>query len=141
MINNPRRAARIIATINAIMLPLLVLAVVYLVSRDHQQDATLTTQGHAAIQQNVNARFDDCQAGDQVRAALYAQTLEAQTTTNKVLFKLVPALNTPEVRAIVARDQVRELHAFRPRGTSGCARYAIKSVPPKARGQYTIPKP
>lgn len=89
----------------------------------------------AATQQNVRARYDDCQSGNQLRAALIAQVQEGKLT-EPLLYKLVPSLDTPQVHKIIADQRARQLRAYRPRN---CRAYALSAVPPGMRGEYHVP--
>ncbi|HZV74578.1 MAG TPA: hypothetical protein VFF79_12745 [Conexibacter sp.] len=92
---------------------------------------------HDVTQQNAKARYDDCQAGDRLRAALYAQALASSRTT-PLLLRLVPSLDTPEVRRLAADSRTRQLKAYLPRGTRGCAQYALAVVPPRERASFHV---
>lgn len=132
---SPRRAAFVMSTTLSVLVPVLVAAVVYLVLQNIGQDRELERQGHAAIQQNVNARYDDCLNAEEVRASLRIQ-VEQGRRTEPVLYKLVPSLNTPEVRAIVAANRARQLKAYAPRD---CKKYALASVPVGQRSLHDVP--
>jgi hypothetical protein len=133
----PRRAASIMSTVLAVLVPLLVAAVGFLVFQNHRQDEELLRQAHSAIQQNVTARYDDCRAGDRLRRALYQQAL-ASSRTMPLLLRLVPSLDTPEFRELAMTARSRQLKAYRPRGTRGCARFALRVVLPKDRSSFRV---
>ncbi len=92
---------------------------------------------HEVTQQNVEARYAGCISGDELRSALYQQAVQSRRTT-PLLLTLVPQLDTREVRALIARANARQLEAFAPRGSAGCARYALEAVPAAARSQYGV---
>ena len=93
---------------------------------------------HDSTQQNVDARYGGCIAGDELRTALYDQTLQGMRTT-PLLLRLVPSLDTPTVRELIAQSNARQLQAFAPRGRDGCARYALAAVPADAREKFAVP--
>lgn len=95
-------------------------------------------QAHEIVQQTVRARYDDCLSGDDIRTALYEQALASARTT-PLLLRLVPSIDTPAVRRLVAENRRQQLKAFRPRGTDGCRTFALRAVPPNERSQYTVP--
>jgi len=132
-----RRAASIMSTVLAVLVPLLVAAVVFLVFQNYQQDQELLRQGRSAIQQNVTARYDDCQAGDEVRRELYQQARSSGRST-RLLLRLVPSLDTRQVRRLAAKRRAHQLRTYRPRGAEGCARYALRVVPPDERQSYRV---
>ena len=90
---------------------------------------------HSSVQQNVNARYDDCHAGEQVRAALRLQVHQGRRT-DPLLYKLIPSLDTAEVHDLVAVSRRRQLKAYAPRD---CRAYALAAVPAKARSRYGVP--
>lgn len=94
---------------------------------------------HDVTQQNVDARYGGCVAGDELRKALYNQTVQGMKTT-PLLLSLVPSLDTPLVRDLLAQSNARQLEAFAPRGQEGCARYALAAVPAQARRNFTVPR-
>lgn len=130
-----RRLNTIVSIATAILVVGLSAAVVVLIAQNQQQDAELLAQGRAAIQQNVGARYDDCQNSEAVRSAL-RQQVEDGKRTDPVLYRLVPSLNTPEVRAIIKASRVFQLKAYAPRD---CEAYALASVPPMSRDEYQVP--
>lgn len=97
-------------------------------------------QAHVTLQQNINARYDDCRAGDNLREALYQQTQDA-ARSDALLYRLLPSLDTPEVHTLVRQTRANQLSAFHPRGTYGCTVYALRAAPARARDQYTVPAP
>lgn len=110
---------------------------VLLLKQNADQEAALVSQAYAAIQQNVTARYDDCRAGDEVRQALYDQARTSARLT-RLLLRLVPSLDTPEVRRLAARRRAHQLKVYRPRGDAGCAGYALRVVPPGERAEYRV---
>lgn len=92
----------------------------------------LLAQGEKFFGQNVLARFDDCQAGEDIRAALRAQAEEGRRTT-AALLDVVPSLNTPEVKAIIRDSERRTADAFDERD---CVTYALRAVPAAERDNY-----
>jgi len=139
MTMRPTRAASLMSVALAVLLPLLTGAVIFLLVRAKIQDNEVRYQAHAALQQNVNARYDDCVAGDSVREALYQQTLDS-ARSDPLLFKLLPSLDTPEVHRLIAANRARQLRVFAPRGRRGCASYALRAVPPASRRSYSVPR-
>jgi hypothetical protein len=133
---SPRRAASIMSTILAVLVPLLVAAVVYLVLQNLRQDDELRRQAHAVVQQNVNARYDDCLSGERVRESLRLE-VEDGRRTDPLLYKLIPALDTPEVRDLLAERRARQLRSYAPRD---CVAYALSSVPEAQRMLYRVPE-
>lgn len=119
----------------AALVPLLVGAVVFLVVQNHEQDQELLHQGHQNIQQNVKARYDDCVGGEQVRTALREQVING-ARTDKLLYHLLPSLNTPIVHELVAQSRADQLKAYAPRD---CSAYALAAVPPLQRHSYHAP--
>lgn len=134
----PNRAASIMSLTLAILVPLLAGGMVFLLVRSHGQDLTLQRQAHAALQQSVNARYDDCLAGDVLRTALSLQVDESRRN-DPLLYKLLPSLNTPEVRALVKHSRDEQVKAFKPRGAAGCRAYALRVAPPNSRSSYEVP--
>jgi hypothetical protein len=90
---------------------------------------------HDSVQQNIDARYSDCQGSEKVRAALRDQ-VRRSAKTDPLLFRLLPSLDTPEVRHLVRAERARQLKAYAPRD---CRDYAIASVPVGQRSRYTIP--
>lgn len=119
-----------------VALVLVILALALTLVKVNNQSTRITSQGHDAIQQNVNARFDDCESGNDLRMGLLAGVAQGRKTT-PVLLRLVPSLNTAEVKALIRKSEARQQKAYKPRS---CAPYALKSVPPAARKNYTTPK-
>lgn len=130
---------RTVTTVVVIALSVVVVALAgavgYLVIRAQDQDVDLAAFAHAAVQQNVQARYDDCQRGEQLRAALRAQVL-ASRRTNPILYKLVPSLDTPQVHRLVRAERRRQLQAYR---SIDCRTYALAAVPLGHRGDYRVP--
>lgn len=149
---DPRRVAARVMDIFTVLVPILVVAVCFLAVHSFQQDAkirrqqaaiarqqaALATQAHENTQQNVEARFDHCSDSDRLRTALYGDALQGRTTA-PLLLRLVPSLNTPEVRLIVRTTTGKHLKAYAPRGKDGCATFALRSVPPRTRSSYHVP--
>jgi hypothetical protein len=135
----PNRAASLMSIALAVLVPLLTAAVIFLLARARSQDAEIRQQAHAALQQNVNARYDDCVAGDAVREALYQQTIETERS-DPLLYRLLPSLDTPEVHALIKENRARQLKAFAPRGQGGCEAYALRVIPPGSRRSFRIPR-
>jgi cell division protein FtsB len=90
---------------------------------------------HDVVQQNIDARYSDCQGSEKVRAALRDQ-VRRSAKTDPLLFRLLPSLDTAEVRRLVRVERARQLKAYAPRS---CRSYAIASVPAGQRSQYTVP--
>lgn len=90
---------------------------------------------HDVVQQNIDARYSDCQGSERVRAALRDQ-VRRSARTDPLLFRLLPSLDTVEVRRLVHAERDRQLKAYAPRS---CRSYAIASVPAGQRSLYTIP--
>jgi hypothetical protein len=134
---SPNRAASVMSMVLAVLVPALVGVVVFLVIQNHDQDQELLRQGRSAIQQNVTARYDDCRAGDEVRRALYHQARSSARST-RLLLRLVPSLDTRQVRRLAAKRRARQLRTFQPRGIGGCARYALRVVLPRDRDTYRV---
>lgn len=126
--DNRRRLTTTLVIVLACLVPILTAAVGYLIVRD-------VRQGRELVQQNVRARYDDCLQGEQVRSALREQ-VEDQQRTNPLLFKLVPSLDTPEIRRIIRQRRDRQLRAYAPRD---CGDFALQAVPPGDRGSYSVP--
>lgn len=96
----------------------------------------LASFGVDAVQANVTARYDDCQALEALRAAGRAQVAQGKRT-EPLLYKLVPSLDTPEVHEIIERDRRRQLAAYE---KADCVAYAREAIPAGApRGAYTVP--
>lgn len=100
----------------------------------------LAVLSHRTLQQSIDARYDDCTAGDTVRRALYRQAQTA-SRSDALLYRLLPTLDTPQVRTLVRRSRRRQLRAFRPRGSDGCTIYALRVVPRDDHGRYSVPPP
>lgn len=103
--------------------------------RTRERAVQVAHNAQAATQQNVRARYDDCQAAEQLRAALRAQVQEGKLT-EPLLYKLVPSLDTPEVHKIIADQRRRQLDAYRPRD---CKTFALAAVPPGQRADFRVP--
>lgn len=110
-------------------------AVSYLIVSDVQGRTRDRQSGHDAIQQNVRARYDDCLNGEQVRQALRQQVQDSKRT-DPLLYKLLPQLDTPEVRDLVRKRRARQLRAYAPRD---CREFALAAVPPENRRLYRVP--
>lgn len=87
------------------------------------------------VQQNIDARHDDCLQLNHIRAGLRASVQQSKVT-DPILFKLVPSLNTPQVRRIVATNDKRELQEFR---AIDCKAYARRAIPPGDHHRYHVP--
>jgi hypothetical protein len=90
---------------------------------------------HQAVQANVRARFDDCIAGNEVRR-LRRQEIRQAALTEPLLYKLLPSLDTPEVRQVVKDNRERQLAAY---ADKDCKSYALEAVPVDDRDDYTVP--
>lgn len=130
-----RRVTSIMVASLAVLTPLLTAAVVWLVVSDLHGRARDRQAAHDVIQQSVRARYDDCLAGEQVRRALREQVQDA-ARTDPLLYRLLPQLDTPQVRRIVRERRARQLRAFAPKG---CREFALAAVPPSDRDEYTVP--
>lgn len=100
--------------------------------RIEAQANAIQEQGRLFFEQNVRARYDDCINGNEIRAALLARTLEAQRT-NRILFRLVPSLDNPEVHTIIRKNLARDVAAY---AQKNCREYALQAVPPSDRERY-----
>lgn len=132
----------VIIEILAVLLGLLLLATVTLgvvnYVRLASQVETTDQLVHDSAQQNVDARYGGCISGDELRKALHDQAVQGMKTT-PLLLALVPSLDTPTVRELIADSNARQLRAFSPRGREGCARYALAAVPAETRENFTVP--
>lgn len=129
-----RRALTAGVTLLACLVPLLAAAVGFLVYRSVDQSQRVTENVHNFTQANVQARYDDCQASNVLRAALRTRVLEGKRT-DPLLFKLVPSLDTPEVHAIIKAQRQRQLRAF---AAKDCVEFALEAVPSGQRHNYIV---
>lgn len=132
-----RISPTVVAVMAGLALALALLSVVVLVGAVVHRSDDIAAIAHRSLQQSIDARYDDCIAGDAVRRALYQQA-QAASRSDALLYRLLPSLDTPEVRKLVRRTRARQLRAFRPRGTDGCLIYAMRVVPKNAPGNYTV---
>jgi len=132
--------ANLIAVVAGLAFALALGAVVIALMAESTRSDDVARLAHDSVQQNVEARYDDCVAGDAVRRALYRQTRSAERSDG-LLYRLLPSLDTPEVHELVRRRRAEQLRAFRPRGRAGCTIYALRVVPRELRGDYRVPRP
>lgn len=130
-----RKLTTVMVFVLAFLVPLLTAAVIWLVVSDLQGRARDREAAREFVQQTVHARYDDCQAGEEIRAALRAQVKEGKRT-DPLLYKLVPSLDTPKVHQIVAEQRARQLKAYE---KQRCREYALAAVPPDSRDSYRVP--
>lgn len=78
----------------------------------------------AAVAANVAARRDDCRNSNRLRKALRKDAVQAQKTL-PLLLKLVPQLDTPQVRELVASNSASRLKAYKRRDCDAYAREAL----------------
>jgi len=98
---------------------------------------TVTQQAkdrEAAILKNVEARREDCENNNSVRAALREQVEEGKRET-PLLLKLVPALNTKEILSKAAKQRAKQLKAYAP---LNCEAYAHRALPPSEVTKITL---
>jgi hypothetical protein len=133
-----RMTPNILAIVAAVAIVVAIGCAVLLSISSSQQSDKLAKLAHSTLQQSINARYDDCRAGDQVREALHEQA-RASSRSDALLYRLLPSLDTPEVHKLVRRTRADQLRAFRPRGDDGCTIYALRAVPRNATGEYTLP--
>jgi len=88
---------------------------------------------HTAINSNVEARYSDCRGGEQLRAALRKQ-VEQGKIQRPFLLKLLPQFNTPQVLALIEKNEHEELSGFAPRN---CVEYAEEALPGHHK-RYTL---
>lgn len=119
----------------SVLVVLMAGAVSYLIVSDFQGRDRDRQNSHAQAQANVSARYDDCQGGEDVRAALRAQVDEGKRT-DPLFYKLLPSLNTPEVRELVRTRRERQLKAYAARD---CRTYALAAVPERERASFHVP--
>lgn len=90
-----------------------------------REDATL---------KNVEARKQDCEGSNSVRAALRIGVQQGQKEI-PLLLSLVPALNTKKVLEINDREVARQLKSYEP---VDCEAYAIRALPPTEANKVTL---
>lgn len=95
----------------------------------------LATFGVSAVQQNIRARYDDCGQLNKIRAGLRS-TVQQGKVEDPLLYQLVPSLNTPRVRRIVALNDRTELREF---ARVDCKDYARRAIPPGDHHHYKVP--
>lgn len=98
-------------------------------------EAGLARFGRTAVQQNVNARYDDCTQFNGIRAGL-RESVQQSKVTAPLFFRLIPSLNTAEVRSLVRADDRRELQEY---AAVDCTSYALRAVPAGDRHHYRVP--
>lgn len=100
-----------------------------------RSERLLTAYAISAVQQNVDARYDDCKQLDLIRAGLRSSVQQAKLTA-PLLYQLVPSLNTPEVHQIVtARDKAQLLEY----AAVDCETYARRAIPNGDSHHYHVP--
>lgn len=104
-------------------------------ARNQQFANNLAQFGFAAVQQNINARYDDCEQLNSLRNGLDTQVKQSYKTL-PLLYRLVPSLHTPAVEKIEQNAYQKELREF-----SGldCTSYAKRAIPPGDSHRYQIP--
>jgi hypothetical protein len=132
------RVAAVLAVITTLVVCATLVLGVSTFVRLQTQVERVSELAHSTTQQTVKARYDDCLAGDVVRRELYRQAFVSDRST-ALLLRLVPSLDTDEVRDLAAERRARQLRAFLPRGAAGCSEYALSVVPPHERSSYRVP--
>jgi hypothetical protein len=89
----------------------------------------------ASVQQNVDARYDDCRQLNRVLAAQRIGVTQSRTTV-PLLYKLVPTLNTAAVRTLVHQNWARELQEY---AAVDCKSYARRAIPHGDVHPYHVP--
>lgn len=133
-----RMTPNVLAIVAAVAIVVAIGCAVLLSLSSSQQSEKLTKLAHSTLQQSINARYDDCRAGDVLREALTEQT-QSSSRSDALLYRLLPSLDTPEVHELVRRTRADQLRAYAPRGPDGCTIYALRAVPRNATGEYTVP--
>lgn len=119
----------------AVVLLLSIGLVAYGFTRVQSVEDSVARSTVVTAQQNVDARYDDCQSLNLLLAGMTTGVRESEKTL-PLEYKLVPSLNTPQVKAVVRKSIRRELKAYEPRD---CKAYALKAVPPGQVGGYHTP--
>lgn len=88
----------------------------------------------AAILKNVEARREDCESQNKLRAALRDQVETSQKQTPFIL-KLIPSFNQPAILKLAAQNSASELRAYMP---LNCEVYAHRALPPLEQTKVTL---
>lgn len=126
---------RDVSRLKDVLLVLAAIAVVLAVAGYYSQTQELATFGVAAVQQEIRARFDDCTQLNKIRAGLRS-TVQQGKVEDPLLYQLVPSLNTPRVRQIVATNERTELREF---AAVSCKDYARRAIPAGDHHHYKVP--
>jgi len=107
------------------------------VARISDQAESLAEFSHATVQANIDARYDDCITLEEVKAA-GRQSVEADEQAESILFDILPQLDTPKIRAIIAKARARQVDAYE---QDDCLAYALEALPEGADpNDYLIPE-
>jgi hypothetical protein len=111
------------------------IAVCLLVAGYLRGQHTVGAYSVATVQQNVDARYDDCQQLNGLRLGLRSGVKQSRTTA-PLLYKLVPALDTSTVKTLVQASWARELQEY---AKVDCNAYARRAIPHGDQHHYHVP--
>jgi hypothetical protein len=112
-----------------------VLAVIVARNENNGRIADIQSTARASAQQNVSARYDACVGANRLRAALRQDVRDGQRQA-PLLYKLLPQLDTPEIRKLSATGAAKKLKAY---AAQDCVKVALAVVPPNERYRLHVP--